>query len=153
MPVTSLTAETAERFKSRIRSLRADARPSFGAMNPLKMMRHMRNVHETALGEVQYPNQVNPYLGKIMFYLFCHLMTTWPKGKIKAPEFWTPTPESEFEEERGKFLEAIDRFTAAHERDPARVVPNPFFGRLSLRQWARLNGIHLDHHLKQFGAA
>jgi hypothetical protein len=29
--------------------------------------------------------------------------------------------------------------------------PHPFFGKLSPREWDRLNTKHLDHHLRQFG--
>lgn len=152
MAKTPITPDTAEDFKARINALTPDAQPTFGSMDVVKTLRHMRNFHEAAVGDVSYPTQTNRYVGKLMYYAFCHVVTNWPKGKIKAPEFWTPAPEHEFEEEKEKTLAAIDRFVEEYQTNPTRVVPNPFFGHLTIKQWARLNGLHLDHHLRQFGA-
>jgi hypothetical protein len=53
--------------------------------------------------------------------------------------------------ERQRLSTLVDRFSAG---GPAQCTthPHPFFGRLSLEQWAELMYKHIDHHLRQFGA-
>lgn len=151
MPAVALTRATYPDFKQRLDKLTPESKRQFGTMDPVQMMRHMRNVHETALEEVSYPNKTIPVLGKLVYFVFTRVMTTWPGGKIKAPDFWTPPPEAEFDEERQKLNASVERFLSALEKDPNKVVQNPFFGKLPLREWSRLNGIHFNHHLRQFG--
>jgi len=66
-----------------------------------------------------------------------------------APEYKSEVSR-DFEAERKRCLELIDRLTARKiEEDgwgPA------VFGKISGREWSRLQAKHLDHHLKQFGA-
>jgi len=44
------------------------------------------------------------------------------------------------------------RLVEQAESEPSRRVRHPFFGMLTLRQWQRMHALHMDHHLRQFGA-
>jgi len=145
-----LNRETFPGFKERIGKLSPEAERQFGTMTVLAMMRHMRNVMETALGETSYPKQLPEFIGKTVFFFSTQVFTNWPKGKIKAPEFWTPEPGDDFQEERDLWLASLEKFVQKLHSEPQLVVRNPFFGRLTLKQWSLMNGIHVDHHLKQF---
>lgn len=151
MPPVPLTRETYPDFKQRLEKLTPDAQRRFGSMDALKMMRHMRNVHETALEEISYEDKTVPVLSKVLFFTFTRLMKTWPGGKIKAPDFWTPPAAQEFDDERRDLEASIERFLDALDDNPNKIVQNPFFGKLPLKEWSRLNGIHFHHHLRQFG--
>lgn len=151
MPSISLTPDTISGFKMRFEALRADSERKFGTLDPAGMMRHMRNVMETGLGEVSYPDQSKPIVSKLMLFITTRIITTWPGGKIKAPDFWTPPAEEDFEKERELLIASMERFAEKAAQEPSTVVTNPFFGAMTLAQWALLDGIHLHHHLRQFG--
>lgn len=150
MSPESLTSQTVDEFKSRLENLTPDSERIFGTLDPAGMMRHMRNVMETALEEVTHPNKTIPIVGPTLFFIFCNIITTWPGGKIKAPAFWTPPAEEEFEKERELIFAAMDRFLEKAEKEPTKKVQNPFFGKLTMKNWALLTGVHLHHHLRQF---
>ena len=60
------------------------------------------------------------------------------------------TDERDFEVERQRLCESIDRFAAG---GPGICTTHPhfFFGPLTPVEWATLMYQHLDHHLRQFG--
>jgi len=151
MPPVRLTRETWPEFRARIESLTANAPRKFGSMDAHQMLRHMRNVHETALEEVSYPDHYIPVVSKAILFLSTRVMKTWPHGKIKAPDFWTPQVDGSFDEEREKLIACVERFLDRLDAQPDKIVRNPFFGNMSLRAWSLLNGIHFHHHLRQFG--
>lgn len=138
-------------FKDRIAELTSESKGEWGKLDVLGMMRHLRNVMETAVGDVSYPDESKPIVSNLTFFFATQIMTKWPKGGIKAPEFWTPAAEEDFEKERELWLASLDKFVAEVDKDPTRTTLNPFFGPKSLKQWSLLNGIHMNHHLSQFG--
>lgn len=150
MAVTYLTAENKDYFVERINQLKPDSERRFGTMDANQMMRHMRNALETSMGEVEMPGKGIPVVGKLVYFTITHLMTTWPGGKIKAPDYWSPPADREFEEERKALLAAVDRFTE-HYASGKPTAPHPMLGKLKPAQWARLNGLHFQHHFRQFG--
>ena len=150
MAVTYLIPENKEWFVDRINRLKPDSERQFGTMDANQMMRHMRNALETALGEVEMPGKANTIVGKINYFTITQVMTKWPGGKIKAPDYWTPPADREFEQERAALLSAIDRFLDACAIGKP-TAPHPLLGNLNTGQWARLNGLHFAHHFRQFG--
>ncbi len=151
MTKAPLTRESESMFLARVEKLRADSPRKFGTMDTAKMLRHMRNAFETCIGETNLPDSSIPVVRKILYFAICHVMTTWPGGRIKAPDYWSPPADHPFDEEKRLFLSAMQRFLAAFSAQPGQVGRHPILGPLTLRQWSRLNGIHLHHHLRQFG--
>lgn len=146
-----LSRETESAFLERVQKLRADTPGQFGAMDPNKMLRHMRNALETSIGETNYPDKSIPVVRGILYFLVCNVITTWPGGKLKAPDFWSPPVDHTFDEEKALFLAATKRFLEALASNPEKLAKHPIFGELTLRQWSLLHGTHLHHHLRQFG--
>ena len=60
------------------------------------------------------------------------------------------TPPAEFGNDMRELHLLLDRYT----RKPRNFdwPPHPFFGQLSDEDWLRLGYLHMDHHLRQFGA-
>ena len=150
MNAMSLTRDTADEFRNRINQLTPESERIFGKMDVAQMMRHMRLSLDTATGKETVPDKSTPVVRNVLFFLTCHVMTTWPGGKIKAPDYWNPPAEHEFDEERRLLLDAIDPFLDKLEQDPAFVTSNPVLGPLNQKKWSRLLGIHFKHHLRQF---
>lgn len=146
-----LSRGTAPEFLARIEKLRADSPRKFGKMDTNRMLRHMRNAVETSLGETDLPDKSIPGVRSVLFFVMTNIITTWPGGGLKAPDFWSPPAEHDFDEERKLFLAATERFLTALDADPSRSARHPIFGGLTLGRWSRLHGIHLHHHLRQFG--
>jgi hypothetical protein len=66
-----------------------------------------------------------------------------------APQFRI-TDAREFAKERAALRALVERFGVG---GPAGLMqaPHPFFGPLTADEWQRLQWLHLDHHLRQFG--
>lgn len=61
------------------------------------------------------------------------------------------TDQRQFQQEQEAVQLQLRRFFEGAENGATRQ-PHHFFGRMTPQEWARLNYVHLDHHLKQFGA-
>jgi hypothetical protein len=55
------------------------------------------------------------------------------------------------EQERTQLFQAMDRYIRLLQKEPDKVVPSPAFGRMDIAYWARVHGIHFEHHCKQYG--
>lgn len=150
MQVKRLTSENLPLFKARIAKLAPDTPRQFGALSPAGMLRHLRAIIEISLEEVPAIDRSTFFTRNLMRVVAFHVLPTWPKGKIKAPDELTPDP-GEFEDERQKLYAAFDRFTDALHREPDRATLHPLFGRHPLRYWAHMHGRHFEHHFEQFG--
>ena len=151
MAVLPYTKDCEEHYASRLGGLTADSERKFGTMDATKMLRHMRLSYETACGETDLEIKPIPVLSPILLYVFSNVLKTWPGGKIKAPDFWSPPAEGEFDEEMKLITEAQSRFLAKLASSPNEVNAHPIFGKMTVAQWSRLLGPHLNHHLRQFG--
>jgi oxepin-CoA hydrolase/3-oxo-5,6-dehydrosuberyl-CoA semialdehyde dehydrogenase len=150
MGFSRLTAKNLPRFQQRIGGLTADNPRKWGTMNAAGMLRHLRAVIEMSLEEVPVKDTSTFYSRTIMRVVAFHVLPTWPKGKIKAPSDFTPKADS-FEDERKRFLAALERFVEAESSTPNRVTLHPLFGRHPLTYWAHIHGRHFEHHFEQFG--
>ncbi len=151
MAKVSLTRETLDHFKERIGRLTPDSERRFGTLDPVRMMRHMRHTLEAAIGEVDVEDESMPILRKVMYIVICYVITTWPGGRIKAPDSWTPPADKNFDDERTAMLAAIDDYLDVLDSEPERVGVNPALGPLTVRKWSRLMGLEFHHPLRQFG--
>ncbi len=121
-------------------------------MNVARMFAHLRITFEISLEERAAKDESWPLLLPVLWVLLFEVWTDWPKGKIKASPQFLDDDAEDVEQERSLLLEAMRRFTARAEREPERPVLEPMLGRVSLKKWRRIHGVHVDYHLRQFGA-
>jgi hypothetical protein len=145
-----LNRQTLDRFEARAKAIGPDTRPQWGRMDPPQVMAHLARVLDMCLGHVELPDQANVLTRTLLRWIV--LDGPWPKGKVKAPDNFTPAPTQPFDAERRRVIELMREFVDVAERAPDRLRPSPVLGRLSALQWRKLQGRHLDHHLRQFGA-
>lgn len=150
MEVRNFNRENLEYFKEHVNRLTPESERQFGTLDVVGMMHHLRNAFETAAGDVTVEDKSVPIVRTAAFYIVCYVMTTWPGGAIKAPDYWTPSTDNEFDEEHALFLKSMDRFCDMLEEDPTGRAANPVLGPLTRLQWSRLMGVHCKHHLRQF---
>jgi hypothetical protein len=152
MAIRLFTPANLDYFTDRINSITVETERLWGTMSAPKMLRHLRLAFEGSLGEMEAQDRSNFLTRTVLRYIVFHLWTNWPKGRIKVPANLTPEPEGDLDFERGKLLTAADRFLAALGEDPARPGGvHPLFGRQTVGYWSRIHGVHMDHHLRQFG--
>lgn len=147
-----LDSVTVADFERRINSIRSTGERRWGTMTPAQMFAHLRIVFEISLEERETHDESRAWLMPIVWVLMFQLWTHWPKGKIKASRQFLDDSPKDIEAERTLLLESMRRFLERSERDPDRIVLEPMLGRISLKKWQRVHGVHTDYHLRQFGA-
>jgi hypothetical protein len=77
----------------------------------------------------------------------------WPHGTPTRPEVDSErggTTPMQWDADRAELLRLLDRFTLRpHD---FQWQPHPIFGPMNEAHWMRWGYLHLDHHLRQFGA-
>lgn len=133
---------------TRIQRLNPATQGQWGIMNVAQMLAHTQQPLRVASGEL-----------KLKQGLLGRLMGSYFKRRILAKGFGHNSPTDKafvvadqrlFEEERNKLVSLIQRFSA---KGPAGVSqdPHPFFGKMTTEEWDKMQWMHLDHHLRQFG--
>jgi hypothetical protein len=150
-----LDRATANNYERRLRGLRADAPARFGRLDAHAMLRHLRASLELSLGEVEAGRLVPRWIGAPAGWAFTTFLSRWPRGlggRLAPIPALLPPAQVSFDEDRARLLAALRRFVERLDADPRARVPHPVFGALARWRWARVHALHLDHHLRQFGA-
>jgi hypothetical protein len=135
---------------ARIESLRPDAPAAWGRMDPARALAHAAAALEAATGVLPVKRK---WIGYLLGPLVKGLLLgprPFSRNAPTAPEFLVPGPR-DFATEKARLLAAIERF-AALGRAGLEGRGHALVGPLTGEQWGRLQGKHLDHHLRQFGA-
>jgi hypothetical protein len=133
---------------ARLDALRADSVRQWGKMTIGQMLAHCQQPLRVALGELPLKRSlVGILFGRIAKRQL--LTKPWKPGMPTAPEFRVHDAR-DFAAERTTLRALVTRLG---EGGPAVLSrqPHPFFGPLTADEWQRLQWLHLDHHLRQFG--
>jgi hypothetical protein len=130
----------------RINRLTAESQARWGKMNAAQMLAHCQAQMRVALGDEVLKHSI---MGKIF--------GSWARKKVLEGKPYAhnlPTAPSfrilnlpDFAQSQKGLIEMIGRFN----RDQITKEPHPFFGRMTVEEWAKGTWKHLDHHLCQFG--
>lgn len=146
-----LTPGTLPDFERRVGAVGAKAQRQWGTMSAAQMLAHLRIVFEISLEERETEDESRAWLMPILWVLMFRIWTNWPKGKIKASTQFLDDSAEDIESERTQLLDLMRRFVERAESEPERIVLEPMLGRISLKKWQRVHGLHTDYHLRQFG--
>ena len=146
-----LNQETASEFIARINKIETAEQRQWGTMEPQQLLRHLTYLFEISLGEKKAEKIFMPMPTFVIWLLFFDWFTNWPKGKLEAPDSFFPDGEESVEAARNNCTEALHRFCAQLESAPDNQGFSPLLGNIPLRKWARVHGVHMDHHLRQYG--
>ncbi len=144
------TNEGVAQIRQRFSSITPDTQRLWGKMDHAQMMEHCRKVLETATGgmTVKAPliaKLLGPFLKK-KFLREGKFNKNSPTGGVLKQFSGRP-----FDEERNLLLATLDRFSEAG-REGKLTDRHPFFGKVTTDEWDRLQHMHLNHHLEQFGS-
>lgn len=115
-----------------------------------QMICHLTDSFRAALGEKQ-SSMLPPR--RWLMWLALYVPIPWPHGVPTRPEMSQEiggTKPVEFQNDLQQLLLYMDRFFAT----PGDTVfsPHPMFGPMSRKERMRWAYLHMDHHLRQFGA-
>jgi len=147
-----LAESTLGGFLERFQKIAPDAKPIWGTMTPAQMIGHLNGAVRYSMG---YGPDI-PFKGNWKTkYIFAPLILNGIKQiprNIKVPRpkgtksFDPPTADlATLEASLGELLGKMDDGSF----DPPY---HPFFGTIGPNSWMKFHGVHLDHHLRQFGA-
>jgi hypothetical protein len=144
--------EGVRQLKYRLSTLKPDSQRKWGKMNVSQMLAHCQGPLNVGTGEHNLPryNFFLRTIGKMVKRKLTRDEAPFKKGQPTDKSFIV-SEDRDFEAERKKLTETIDKFSAAGRADKL-GGEHPFFGKLSKDEWDKLSWKHLDHHLRQFGA-
>ena len=136
----------------RVARVRRDGKPLWGRMSASQMLCHLSDSFRAALGEKPVSPATGVLQRTMVKWFALYVPIRWPTGLPTRPEMDQAaggTPPADFERDRAGLLLLTERFCA-----PNRGVDwqHPIFGQLTDRELLRWGYLHMDHHLRQFGA-
>jgi len=133
---------------ARINTLTPQTQQQWGKMNAGQMLAHLQMPIGVALGT--HDVKGNWFMRMILPLFKKMLWDEKPyKQSLPTDKTFVMTGESkDFEKEKSKLLDMINRFTESNMVNEK----HPVFGTLTKEQWSKASWKHIDHHLQQFGA-
>ena len=151
MAKLDLTEDTAQDFIARVNAIESETQRQWGAMGPEKLLCHLTYVLRASLGE-ETAEAISSPIPKFLFWLlFFNWFTNWPQGKIEAPESFFPAEKGDLANAKLECIAAIQRFVDRLDSEPTQTGFSPLLGNIQLTKWARVHGVHMDHHFRPFG--
>lgn len=131
---------------ARIERLTRETQSQWGRMSVAQMLAHCAEIVEVTNGK---PLENTPLLVRVFKGMIRKMVVNekpYPKNTKTHPQY-LQVAERDFETEKAKLLDALDRFRDQEEAAPE----HPLFGVMSREEsgWSMFK--HLDHHLRQFG--
>lgn len=100
-----------ESVKTRVQSLRPDAKAKWGRMSVDQMLWHVNSALAASLGKIPYePDKRLPLPGPVARFLVLH--GPWPKGKTPTLPQFVAKSNYDFAAEQKRCIELIDEFAA-----------------------------------------
>jgi uncharacterized protein DUF1569 len=139
----------------RLRAVGPDSPRRWGRMSAHQMVCHLNDTFLCVMGRKPVSHATGVFQRTVVKWVALYAPLRWPPGRIRTrPEIdqclGDGTKPSEFATDMAQLQGLVESFTA-----PSRDFewqPHPIFGPLSDREWLRWGYLHMDHHLRQFGA-
>ena len=142
----SARQEILERFAR----LTPAARPGWGKMNALEMVRHCTLALDMMVGNAKVTPRQGSLRNPLLRYLIIHVLP-WPQGAPTGAELITTGYAGKWDSDTAALRRSLE--TLASRGAEGKFEEHPAFGRLSGKSLGVLVWRHLDHHLRQFGIA
>jgi uncharacterized protein DUF1569 len=137
----------------RVRDLRPETVPRWGRMSAPQMVCHLSDSFRMAMGEKPVSHATSLFHRTVVKWIALYVPLPWPPGIRTRPEVNQQaggTKPAAFAADVAELEALLQRITA--ETRSFAWEPHPIFGRMSQRAWLRWGYLHMNHHLRQFGA-
>jgi len=136
---------------NRLASVRAESQRRWGSMTAHEMICHLSDSFRASLGEKQLSPATTLFKRTVFKWMVLWTPLQWPHGVKTRPEMdqrQGGTRPEEFSSDLEKLQILFDRFFSWQ----GEFAPHPTLGPLSRTERMRHAYLHMDHHLRQFGA-
>jgi len=147
-----------QQIAQRLQKIQPSSARLWGRMTAPQMICHLADSFRVTMGLKPWSTErisVTPIPLPDWFvkWVALELPMKWPKGTPTRPEVEPGkegTPPGDFAADRNDVLALLERFT----RQPRdfQWQAHPIFGPMTEAEWMRWGYLHMDHHLRQFGA-
>ena len=137
----------------RLKAVRPDTPRRWGRMSAHQMVCHLTDACRMATGEKPVSRASGVLQRTVVKWIALYTPLPWPSGILTRPEIdqeASGTCPTDFAADVAE-LEALVEVLTAEKRRFA-WPSHPIFGRMSEADWLRWAYLHMDHHLRQFGA-
>jgi uncharacterized protein DUF1569 len=139
---------------ARLAHVRADTPRQWGQMSAPQMICHLSDAFRMA-GDNPLPDDSTLSQRTLIKWLALYAPMPWPTGTlVTRPEIdqvsGTGCRPGAFDADVARLRGDIETFTSRNRN--TRWPAHPFFGAMSSSAWLRWGYLHMDHHLRQFGA-
>ena len=138
---------------ARLRTVRPESVRLWGRMSAHQMVRHLADAFRMATGERRVRIRAGVFNRTVLKWLVLYLPARWPRGIPTSPELdqeGAGTKQGDFAADVAQVEALLEVVTAPTTNLDG--TPHPMFGRMSHAEWLRWGYLHVDHHLRQFGA-
>jgi len=146
-----------DRYKAeivrRLRTVRPENVRRWGRMSAHQMLCHLNDSFRVMIGEKPVSDATGPLQRTMMKWIALYLPLPWPAGIRTRPEidqYCAGTRPVDFAADVAELESLVDLITTGEKSFDGNV--HPIFGRMSQAAWLRWAYLHMDHHLRQFGA-
>jgi hypothetical protein len=137
----------------RLHALRSDSRRRWGRMSAHQMVCHLTDSFRMLHGTRPVSEASGPMQRTLVKWIALYAPVRWPAGIATRPEVDQEvggTKPDEFARDVADLERMVELMVAAGSSLNGRA--HPIFGPLSSPAWLRWGYLHMDHHLRQFGA-
>src|SRR5262245_55210012 len=137
----------------RLRSIRPDHVRRWGRMTVHQMVCHLADAFRMAMGTRVVRIEANLFTRTMLKGIALYVPVPWVPGirtSRELDQLEGGTPPGDFAADLAEAESQLERFVSAAALLDR--VPHPLFGRMSCSAWLRWGYLHVDHHLRQFGA-
>jgi hypothetical protein len=149
---TMAQARSKAEILRRLKAVGPDSDRRWGRMSAHQMVCHLTDACRMATGEKLVSRASGVLQSTVVKWIALYTPLPWPSGILTRPEIDQEaggTCPTDFAADVAE-LEALVEGLTAEKR---RFAPShPIFGRMSETDWLRWAYLHMDHHLRQFGA-
>ena len=136
----------------RLTVVQANSQARWGTMSAHQMICHLSDSFRAALGEKDISRSTNLFKRTIYKWIALWVLFRWPQGIKTRPEMdqhQGGTKPAEFASDVEKLRILLDRFCKNFNGE---FAPHATLGQMSKTERMRHAYLHMDHHLRQFGA-
>jgi len=137
----------------RLRTVHPESRRQWGRMSAHQMVCHLNDSCRMVTGQKPVSHATGTLQRTLIKWIALYLPLPWPTGIPTRPEIdqhVSGTTPGEFAADVTE-LETLLEGIATRSSDADWAV-HPIFGPMSRAAWLRWAYVHMDHHLRQFGA-
>ena len=148
---TLLNVRDRNEILERLAKVQAGDQPRWGTMTSRQMICHLSDSFRAALGEKYVSSSSTLVKRTLLKWAALWVPVRWPHGIRTRPEMDQQaggTPPTEFASDLEKLRVLFQRFC----NQKGKFAPHGFLGAMSRRERMRHAYLHMDHHLRQFGA-